>query len=183
MRIFLVFVVIFVCCATLHASPDVLQDNLMGTLLRNAPGLNPEVLKSALKANACAAKQRIINSNQILTVIDYSLPSSKKRLWTFDLKAERVLFNEFVAHGKNSGENETTAVSNADGSLMTSVGVYLTANPYIGKNGYSLRLVGLEKGFNDNVLSRAVVLHGAWYVSDEMIQNYGRQIAMKEHCR
>src|SRR5262249_18571209 len=110
----------------------------------------------------------------VLTVIDFSLPSSQKRLWTFDLSTRKLLYYEWVAHGKDSGEDRTVRFSNDMASIMSSVGVYVTDHTYIGKNGYSLRLRCLEKGYNDNIYPRAVVLHGAWYVSEQMIKLYGR---------
>lgn len=174
MRVILASLLVLSCCGALLATSPQDESDPLKVLLNQAPGIKPEVLELALKANACAAKQGVVNGKNILTVIDFSLPSSQKRLWTFDLDQHRVLFQELVAHGKNSGENRTVNFSNDEGSLMSSLGVYVTDNPYIGKNGYSLRLKGLEKGFNDNVFSRAVVLHGAWYVSDQMIQTWGR---------
>lgn len=165
----------FVLVGWLAMHPHSAQKNdLQQALLCQSQGLKPEVLHDALTAEINATKEGVISHPDILTIIDFSLPSTEKRLWTFDLAHRRLLFHEFVAHGRNSGENRTVNFSNQEGSLMSSLGVYRTDVPYIGKNGYSLRLVGLEKGYNDNVYSRAVVLHGAWYVSEKMIQLFGR---------
>jgi len=173
MRKILVFVMTLLCPAapSLYAAP---KADLSEALLSQAPALKPEVLNYALKANASAEKQGVVKRGNVLTIVDFSLPSSQKRLWTFDLTTRHLLFHEYVAHGKNSGENRTVSFSNGQESLMSSLGVYLTDVPYIGKNGYSMRLVGLEKGYNDNVYTRAVVMHGAWYVSEDMIRTYGR---------
>ena len=111
---------------------------------------------------------------EILTVIDFSLPSTKKRLWIIDLKAKKILFNDYVAHGRNSGDNEVVAFSNRSGSYMSSIGFYLTAETYQGKHGLSLRLEGMDKGYNSNARSRAIVIHGADYVSQDFIRQYGR---------
>ena len=162
----------FLCGSASGSLPP--QSDLEQSLIQQAPRINPEILDLALRSYARAEQEGFVDRKEVLTIIDYSRLSSEKRLWTFDLQSRRVLFEDLVAHGKNSGENKTVAVSNAFESKMSSVGVYKTGEPYIGKNGYSLRLIGLEDGFNTNAFARAVVLHGAWYVSDEMIKSYGR---------
>jgi hypothetical protein len=110
----------------------------------------------------------------VLTVIDYSLPSSEPRLFIFDLLGRKLLFRELVAHGKNSGGDRADHFSNDSGSLATSLGLYVTADTYEGNNGYSLRLRGLEAGVNDMAWDRAIVMHGAYYVSREAIRALGR---------
>lgn len=110
----------------------------------------------------------------ILTVVDFSLPSTEKRLWVIDLSASKVLFNDYVAHGRNTGNNLAEAFSNVPNSYASSIGFYMTAETYHGKHGLSLRLDGMDKGFNDNARSRAIVLHGADYVSNDFIEKYGR---------
>jgi hypothetical protein len=156
------------------ASDPLLEPEFQQSLLKLAPELKPEVLQRALKAHHAVLEEGIMTRQDIITVIDFSLPSAQKRLWTFDLSKRRLLFYEYVAHGMASGDEEAASFSNEEESYESSIGAYLTDVPYIGKNGYSLRLVGLEPGFNDNAYSRAVVLHGAWYVSEEMIKKYGR---------
>lgn len=146
----------------------------LNPLLKQASKINPDILELALQSYSYAENENLISRKGVLTVIDYTRLSSEKRLWTFDLQSSRLLFEDLVAHGKNSGENRTIDVSNAFGSKMSSVGVYKTGESYIGSNGYSLRLIGLEDGFNSNAFARAVVLHGAWYVSNDMIRTYGR---------
>jgi hypothetical protein len=110
----------------------------------------------------------------VLGVIDYSRPSTEPRFWVFDLVHSRVLFQELVAHGKNSGDNLAVRFSNSPNSLMSSLGVYLTGEPYIGAHGLSLRLIGLEKGFNDNSLGRDIVIHAASYVNGSVAAQLGR---------
>jgi len=111
---------------------------------------------------------------QHLTVVDFDLPSTEKRLWVLDLDAHKVLFHTLVAHGHNSGENEATNFSNTDQSNMSSLGFYVTGQEYEGKHGHSLRLQGLDEGFNTNAATRAVVMHGADYVSEAFIKQNGR---------
>jgi L,D-transpeptidase catalytic domain len=163
---------LLVSLATFHPNLKVTVQEAY-TLLQSAPDINAQALEFGLQANACAVKRGFSDKN-ILTIIDFSLPSSKKRLWTFDLDRHLLLFRELVAHGANSGDERTTSFSNEEGSLMSSLGLFRTEEPYEGKNGYSLRITGLEPGFNDLAYSRAVVIHGAWYVSDSMIKIYGR---------
>ena len=146
----------------------------LAALLKLAPKLAPQALEAALTALkrllASGAKVR----SDVITVIDYTKPSTEHRLWVFDLAHTRVLFDELAAHGRNSGDNRAMRFSNAPDSLMTSLGVFLTGETYIGKHGLSLRLEGLEKGFNDNSMARAIVLHAADYVSDAIANATGR---------
>ena len=145
-------------------------DSLVTSLVRQAPGLRSDVLKLALGAEQCAAHQGLVKRTDLLTVIDYSLPSSTPRLFVFNLATHKLLFRELVAHGKNSGDDVATFFSNSPSSLATSLGLFVTADTYFGHNGYSLRLKGLEEGFNDMAWDRAIVLHGASYVSREAIK-------------
>ena len=138
-----------------------------------APALNKKVLKLALAAYQKASVKGAVKK-QILTVIDYSLPSSKQRMWIFDVRRERLLYNTYVAHGKNSGMDTPHHFSNITSSKQTSLGTYVTRDTYIGSKGYSLNLQGLEKGFNDNAYNRRVVIHGAWYVEPDFIKRAGR---------
>ncbi|MDO4709892.1 MAG: murein L,D-transpeptidase catalytic domain family protein [Pseudomonadota bacterium] len=143
-------------------------------LQQRAPTLNAGVLALALEARACAIGGGGQGIGERLAVIDYSLPSTAKRLWVFDLASETLLYHEHVTHGQGSGENFATNFSNIEGSYQTSLGLYRTAETYIGANGYSLRLDGLDKGFNDAARQRAIVMHGAWYAEPELIAKQGR---------
>jgi hypothetical protein len=105
--------------------------------------------------------------------VDFSLPSSKKRLFVIDLKNYRVLFNTLVAHGKNTGLAYAKNFSNQLSSFKSSPGFYITRNTYQGGNGYSLKLEGVEKGINDRAMERAIVMHGADYVSNSFINARG----------
>ncbi len=138
-----------------------------------APDLDPRVLDLALQAMSCATSHGMAEASR-LAVIDYSRPSLQPRLWVFDLARQQLLFRELVAHGRNSGDNLTQHFSNANGSLASSLGLFRTSDTYDGNNGYSLRLDGLEPGFNDNARERAIVMHGAPYVNEEIGRNLGR---------
>jgi len=115
-----------------------------------------------------------IRKKNIITIIDFSKPSTDKRFFVIDLENRQLLYNCFVAHGKNSGENFADSFSNQPQSLKSSLGLFLTAETYSGIHGYSLRLDGLEEGINDNARVRDIVIHGAEYVSREFINKYGR---------
>jgi hypothetical protein len=111
---------------------------------------------------------------EVLTLIDFSKPSTDKRLFVIDMRARKILFETHVAHGRNSGGNYATAFSNRSGSHQSSLGFYLTDRTYIGRSGYSLVLDGLEPGINDNARSRAVVIHGAAYAEPSVAAAQGR---------
>lgn len=111
---------------------------------------------------------------EILTLIDFSRPSTEKRLFVFDMKQRKLLFSSVVSHGKNSGENYATSFSNEYGSYKSSLGFYLTESTYQGKNGYSLILDGLERGINDRARERAIVMHGAAYANPSVVSKGGR---------
>jgi hypothetical protein len=115
-----------------------------------------------------------LNGNGVLTIIDFAMPSTKKRLYTIDLVNKKVKYHTYVAHGRNTGENLATRFSNTPHSNQSSLGFFVTGETYFGSKGYSLRLDGKERSFNDNVRSRAVVVHGADYVTDQWIKRYGR---------
>lgn len=155
------------------AEPPVPQVGLPELLARVAPQADPEVIRLATRALACASRADPQAPTR-LTVIDYSLPSTRERMWVFDLAARKLLYSEKVAHGQASGEDLTRHFSNAPGSRQTSLGLFRTAEPYVGNNGYSLRLDGLEPGVNDRARERAIVIHGAPYVSNETIAQLGR---------
>ena len=146
----------------------------MPAMVRDVQGLSPQVLAMALDAVSCARARGIEGKDNLLTVIDYSLPSTEPRLWVLDLENGRVLFHELVAHGQGTGEKYATRFSNVKDSKQTSLGLFLTGGTYEGGNGYSLKLKGLDSGVNDRAEERNIVIHGAWYVSAEHARQQGR---------
>jgi len=149
----------------------------VAAVFRGTQGPSSRALAAALDAVACARSRGVeakAGKDDLLTVIDYSLPSTAPRLWVLDLAHGKVLFHELVAHGAGSGDNYATRFSNLDNSRQTSLGLFLTRDTYEGGNGYSLRLQGLDQGINDLAEARKIVMHGAWYVSPDQIRRYGR---------
>lgn len=127
------------------------------------------------------AKQRGLTHSDILTIIDYSLPSTSKRLWVVDLHRDKVLLNTVVSHGAQTGALYAKSFSDQPGTHKSSIGVFVTDQTYNGSHGMSLRLKGLERGFNANAYSRAIVMHGAWY-ANEGINSIGRGIGRSWGC-
>lgn len=138
-------------------------------LARLAPTADPRVIGLAASALACADPDA-----ERLAVIDFSRPSTEPRLWVFDLERHELMFEEFVAHGQGSGDTLADTFSNIPESHQSSLGLFRTLESYYGRNGYSLRLEGLEDGINDLAYQRAIVIHGADYVSDAFIEQTGR---------
>ena len=136
--------------------------------------IDPRVFDLALGAARCAVRSGAIAEPSTLTVIDYSKPSSEKRLWVFDLRSRELLYEELVAHGQGSGDAVAKVFSNKPDTHASSLGLFRTEDTYVGKNGYSLRLTGLDEGFNDRARERAIVMHGAPYVSEDFVKANGR---------
>ncbi len=135
--------------------------------------IDPHVFATALDAAAAAVAKGEAHDPATLTVIDYTRPSTEKRMWVYDLRSRSLLFDELVAHGRGSGGVMATAFSNDPDSHMSSLGLFRTGEAYIGKNGYSLRLDGLDRGVNDNARDRAIVIHGAPYVDAAIARAHG----------
>ncbi len=140
---------------------------------RPIAGLRYSVLRKALLAYRCAWKKRKTRKS-LLTIVDYSRPSDRIRLWVLDLRRKKVLFRERVAHGSRTGARWARHFSNRRQSRQTSLGLFLTGKTYHGKHGYSLRLHGLERGFNHHARVRAIVMHGAWYMSPRFVRKHKR---------
>ena len=136
--------------------------------------IDAHVFELALNAAQCAVRSGAVADPSTLTVIDYSKPSTEKRLWVFDLRSHDLLYEELVAHGRGSGDNLANVFSNDPDTHASSLGLFLTEDTYVGKNGYSLRLKGLDEGFNHRAGERAIVIHGAAYVSEEFVKQNGR---------
>jgi hypothetical protein len=139
----------------------------------NLAGLSQQAFEYAKKGlNRLVEEGKLLNDS-IISIIDFSLPSSKKRLFILDLKNYKILFNTLVAHGRNSGLDYATSFSNSGESYKSSPGFYVTQETYEGKNGYSLQLQGVERGINDHAFERGIVVHGAAYVCDEYVNAQG----------
>jgi len=150
------------------------------TILYNDLDLEKENLSYDVLWYALLGRGNLTNAfyglidDRFLTIIDYSKSSNKKRMYVIDLEDRTLLFRVFVAHAKNTGDQFAKYFSNKPGSNKSSLGFYVTLNSYVGSHGNSLRLEGMENGFNDNAFDRAIVMHGAEYVSQDFINRYGR---------
>lgn len=149
-----------------------LSDQLMESMHLEEIGLSKNVLEYALKGYDKLVQQGELQNSDILTIVDFSQPSSKKRFYLIDIKEAKVLTNTYVSHGKNTGFVTAEKFSNIPESLQSSLGFYVTKGTYTGKHGLSLRLAGMERGFNDNAENRAIVVHGADYVGAHRLGSY-----------
>jgi hypothetical protein len=154
---------------------------LYDSLSLKSLGLSPEAYRKAVNGFLDLVLEGEVRNPGILSIIDFSQPSTRKRLFVLDLYNGRLLFNTLVAHGRNSGGLMANRFSNRFNSYMSSVGFYVTGGTFFGKHGYSLRLEGMEKGWNDNVLGRAIIIHAANYVSEEYIRQSG-YLGRSEGC-
>ena len=146
---------------------------LYDSMRLNLMGLSQQTFDYAMKGfNYLVQTGKLANDN-IISIVDFSMPSSKKRLFVIDLNHYKVVFNTYVAHGVNSGAAIASHFSNTPESNQSSLGFYETLNTYSGGHGYSLRLEGLERGINDNANRRDIVIHAAAYVNEALIQAQG----------
>lgn len=137
--------------------------------------LDEKVFEIAYKGfNQLKMAEKLPESSEILTIADFSKSSNRKRLWVIDLGNKKILFNVLVAHGMGTGEEYALHFSNKNNSHQSSLGFYITENTYTGNNGYSLKLEGMDAGFNDAALQRAIVMHGADYVSADFANAHKR---------
>jgi hypothetical protein len=146
---------------------------LYDSLELDSLGLSTQAYHKAVAGFLNLVAAGAIPNPGILSIIDFSLPSSQKRLFIIDTYNGKLLFNTLVAHGRNSGKLVPTRFSNRRNSFMSSLGFYVTGEPFIGQHGYSLRLEGMEKGWNDHIFSRAIIMHPADYVSEDHIRQWG----------
>ncbi|MCG9898973.1 MAG: murein L,D-transpeptidase catalytic domain family protein [Hydrotalea sp.] len=136
-------------------------------------GISMRAFELAWNAYHKAIEHNWVSNSKYLTIIDFSLPSSAKRWVTLNVETKDVLVHSLVAHGKNSGKEIANRFSNKPNSHQSSLGLFITEEPYQGAHGKSLRLKGVEKGINDLAYKRAIVVHGAKYVSESWIDNQG----------
>jgi hypothetical protein len=135
--------------------------------------VKPDIFEMALHAAAKAVARGDVENPGTLTVIDFSQPSTNRRMWVYDLSSRTLLFQELVSHGRGSGTTLATSFSNEPESNRSSLGLYRTGETYVGKHGYSLRLDGLEPGVNDRARERAIVMHAADYVNERAAKAQG----------
>ena len=136
-------------------------------------GLSRDAFDYAIKGYNHLRSVGKLKNDKIISIVDFSLASGKKRLFILDLINYKILFNTFVAHGRNSGRDFANQFSNKNESYQSSLGFYVTQDTYEGKHGYSLRLEGEELGINDNAINRAIVMHSAWYVNENIVRSQG----------
>jgi L,D-transpeptidase catalytic domain len=136
--------------------------------------LSYEVFQYGMTGYLSLLQQGKLNSKKLLTIIDFTKSSNAKRFYTIDLENLAVKFYTYVSHGKNTGDVMAKSFSNTVHSNQSSIGFYITAETYVGSKGYSLKLDGMEEGYNDKIRERAVVMHDAEYVSEYWIKKYGR---------
>ena len=151
------------------SSVEYLSNLLYDSLHLAQMGMKKDALMYAYKGQQKLADEGKLSNSNILTVCDFTQPSSSKRLYIIDVRNFKVLLNTYVAHGRNSGQLYAQRFSNRPSSLQSSLGFYITKGPYFGSHGLSLRLAGEDKGFNDRAESRAIVVHGATYIGDEWL--------------
>jgi L,D-transpeptidase catalytic domain len=159
----------------------VAASDLYRLLSLDSLGLSKEAFDEAIIGYLHLQKSGTIQHAGILSIVDFSLPSFKKRLFVLDMETGRLLFHSLVAHGRNSGQITATRFSNRFRSFESSLGFYLTGDAYNGQNGYSLRLMGMEQGINNNAFKRGIVVHAADYVNEDISKTYGR-LGRSEGC-
>lgn len=150
-----------------------LKWSIYDSLRLGSLGLGRQVFDYALKGFNFMKEMGRLENDQVISIVDFSKPSSQKRLFIIDLKNYKVLFNTYVAHGMQSGKQFADRFSNVPESNKSSLGFYETLGTYMGGNGYSLRLQGIERGINDNANRRDIVMHGADYVNEKLINSLG----------
>jgi L,D-transpeptidase catalytic domain len=165
----------FFVALSAHAAARADQDSerLVAVIHAQAPNVSADAISTAISAYRHARLQHLTDK-PLVTIVDYSVPSNRRRLAVVDVWTGKVLFCTYVAHGKGSGLEYATHFSNTPGTDASSLGVYLTGRTYYGKHGYSLRLYGLEPEFNGTAYRRDIVMHSAWYVSKTFAQEHGR---------
>ena len=165
-----------------NASPELLASGTLinpAAVLYDATGLKDHGLTYEAFTLALRGKEKLeaagkLEKTNLITIADFSQSSCKKRLYVIDLSEQKILYQTFVAHGKNSGVEYARSFSNEPQSYKSSLGFYTTRESYTGEHGTSLRLMGEEAGINSNALERAIVMHGAAYVSQQFVNENGR---------
>jgi hypothetical protein len=156
-------------------SDKAMNDDIYTVVSLTETGLARDVFDLAIKGLKKLDTEGKLKNPNIVTIADYSQSSNKKRLYVIDLKNRKLLFNTYVAHGRNTGDEYARSFSNKEGSLKSSLGFYVTENPIVcSHTGFSLLINGVEKGFNDHAVKRAIIIHAADYATENFIKKYGR---------
>ena len=137
-------------------------------------GLARDPFSRALQGMKRLKDKGTVSAGEVISIADFSKPSSEKRLYVIDLAKKNVMFHTYVSHGRNTGAEYARSFANDNGSFKSSLGFFSTGSTYKGEHGTSLRLLGLEPGINDKALERGSVIHGASYVSEQFIARNGR---------
>ena len=148
-------------------------DNIYAGADLQTAGLSKQAFEYAWTGYQHLLNQGKISRSNYLTICDFSQSSKQKRLYIIDIEHQELVTNTYVAHGKNSGAEYATSFSNKPESLQSSLGFYITANTYIGEHGLSLRINGVDRGYNDKALERTIVIHGAAYVDGARVRSGG----------
>lgn len=176
--IYLLFLLIPAVNSALVAESDskkIVNDDVYADVNLSETGLSRDVFTLALKGLKKLDTNGKLQNPNIITIADYSQSSNKKRLYVIDLKNKKLLFNTYVAHGRNTGEEFARSFSNDEGSLKSSLGFYITENSIVGSHtGFALMINGVEKGFNDHAIKRAIIIHAAEYATEDFIKKNGR---------
>ena len=156
------------------SSHETVNEDIYTALNLADTGLVRTVFDMAIKGLKRLCSEGKLKNTNLVTIADYSQSSNKKRLYVIDLKNKKLLFNTYVAHGRNTGDEYARSFSNKEGSLKSSLGFYITENPMVcSHTGYSLMINGVEKGINDHAAKRAIIIHGADYATENFIKKYG----------
>lgn len=159
--------------SSINSFSAIYANKVYQNIIQKGYDLSQDVFNMAFKGFEKLSSGGMLNSDSLLTIIDFTKSSREKRMFVVDLKSMQVVFNTVVAHGMNSGAEYAKRFSNNVNSHQSSLGFYVTRNPYKGSNGYSLKLDGVEQGFNDRAMDRAIVMHGAPYANERMIKVKG----------
>lgn len=147
--------------------------SLFTQLTGSTTGLKLDVFRKALAGYYNLEAKNKLSDKNLLTIVDFTLPSNKKRMWVINISLKKVLYNSLVSHGRNTGTTYAKSFSNEAETHKSSIGFYVTGETYIGKHNLSLRLLGMDPSFNCRAFDRAIVMHGAEYVSEQWIKKYG----------
>ncbi len=171
--LFILVITAFLGCSTMYYNKTPMPLTSIDKIYEEAslaPVMEKDVFRMAMTGYSKIAPE----NDSLISIIDFSRPSTDKRFYLIDLANRTLLFNTYTSHGVNTGEDLAVAFSNKNGSRQSSLGFYLTAETYEGKHGTSLKLDGLERGFNNRARKRYIVIHSADYVSENFIKRNGR---------